>query len=411
LIPTPPCDPLLRGTSVAWDGEAIASALNRAFTDRAVRSCEPYYVKYRPEKYCRVQYRIEFQNDDRVVRSSGHVSFYPPRRAEKLAVGHHLSEEGASRSAYIPQLAAIAQLYPSDFGLPGLAEATSPKAMSHRLVPTLAERARKPNDCEIALIRYKAAKRAVLRYRLNGTHTVYGKIRNDGGASLPRIAREFAGAGVPTPRPLAYLRDLKMVVQNEGAGTRLASLRGTAEYGSWMLPVAEALARLHESGIENLPSAVAATEAAELQASAATIAALLPHLGTAARSLARRIVARLSTIDGELTPIHGSFHDDQVLVDATGVTLVDLDGASLGNPLSDVGHFLAYLSAEGADDDYRSFITSYRSLRPGSPDGHLVLESASLLRWATLPFRELREDWPQAVERRVRLASERLDHS
>jgi hypothetical protein len=40
-----------------------------------------------------------------------------------------------------------------------------------------------------------------------------------------------------------------------------------------------------------------------------------------------------------------------------------------------------------------------------------VFESASLLRWATLPFRELRGDWPEGVEQRVRLASARLDET
>ena len=39
----------------------------------------------------------------------------------------------------------------------------------------------------------------------------------------------------------------------------------------------------------------------------------------------------------------------------------------------------------------------------------VALEAASLLRWSTLPFRELRPDWPDAVERRVALAAARLD--
>ena len=39
----------------------------------------------------------------------------------------------------------------------------------------------------------------------------------------------------------------------------------------------------------------------------------------------------------------------------------------------------------------------------------LLFEAASLLRWSTLPFRELRPDWPEAVERRVALAAARLD--
>ena len=44
-------------------------------------------------------------------------------------------------------------------------------------------------------------------------------------------------------------------------------------------------------------------------------------------------------------------------MDDTGVTLIDLDGALLANPLSDVGHFLSYLSAEGAGDVYERCLT------------------------------------------------------
>jgi len=125
--------------------------------------------------------------------------------------------------------------------------------------------------------------------------------------------------------------------------------------------------------------------------------------------LAHRLTARLSTIQGgDLGPTHGSFHDDQVLVGNNAVTLIDLDGVKMANPLSDVGHFLSYLTADGAPDAYERFLTSYHSARPSEGDDYLVFEASSLLRWATLPFRELQPDWPQAVERRVELVYERL---
>jgi hypothetical protein len=88
-----------------------------------------------------------------------------------------------------------------------------------------------------------------------------------------------------------------------------------------------------------------------------------------------------------------------MLVGDTEVTLIDLDGAAMANPLSDVGHFLSYLSAEGASDAYERFLMGYCSTRRRVADDYLVFEAASLLRWATLPFRELRPDWPRAVER------------
>ena len=75
-----------------------------------------------------------------------------------------------------------------------------------------------------------------------------------------------------------------------------------------------------------------------------------------------------------------------------GVTLIDVDDATLANPLSDVGHFLSYLSAEGAEDAYERFLTCYLATRSGAGGEHLLFEAGSLLRWATQPFRELRGD-------------------
>jgi hypothetical protein len=90
------------------------------------------------------------------------------------------------------------------------------------------------------------------------------------------------------------------------------------------------------------------------------------------------------------------------------VTLIDTDGAVRANPLTDVGHFLAYLTAGGAGGARSRFLDAYFSARAARPDGYLPFEAASLLRWVTLPFRELRPDWPDAVEQRVRLAADRL---
>jgi aminoglycoside phosphotransferase len=418
LIPPPPPDPILPGMAIAWDGDAIGELLNRAFGDVSVQACEPYYVKYQPERYCRFQYRVELADKDRrILRVPASVSLYPPRRAEKLAARYGLLHEDGSHlprhAAYVPELPGIVALFPVDFGLPGLAEATSAEAMSRRFQRLEDRVGDDLQGCEVELVRYKAEKRAVLRYRLHGTHvgTVYGKLRKDGGGSLCRVARALARAGVSTPEPIAYLADLEMFVQAEGSGARLADLRHAAEYEGWMPAVAEALVRLHEAEVEDLPRHSPSAEADELRAAARNVAALLPELGSFTRHLADRLAARLSTIDGGLAPTHGSFHDDQVLVDDTGVTLVDLDGALLANPLSDVGHLLSYLSAEGAGDAYERFLTCYRAARPGFADDHLVFESASLLRWATLPFRELRGDWPEAVEQRVRLAGTRLDET
>jgi aminoglycoside phosphotransferase (APT) family kinase protein len=97
--------------------------------------------------------------------------------------------------------------------------------------------------------------------------------------------------------------------------------------------------------------------------------------------------------------IHGSFHHDQVLVGDDGVVLLDLDSAATGEPLLDVGHFASYLSAAGEMGARERFLDAW-----AAPPAALLYEAAALLRWSSLPFRDLESDWPAAVERRIDMA-------
>ncbi|MGH2787835.1 MAG: phosphotransferase [Actinomycetota bacterium] len=412
MIPLPPPDRVLPGVRVALRGDTIAELFDRSLTASSVRSCAPYYVKYKPERYCRVQYELEIIDWDRgtTVRTTAHAALCPQARAQKLASRLRVTPSTPG-IAYIPELSAIAQLWPGDLGLPGLAEASTSESMLSRFSQALPARVGTHlGRCEIEVVRYKAGKRAVLKYRVDGTHAgyVFGKLRKDGGRSLLRVADALSRAHIPTPEPLTWFPDLGMMVQAEGAGVRLSDLRGAAAYERWMPPVAEAVAQLHDTAIESLPRYSLKAQVEELMDAAITVGYLVPPLASQAATLARRLAPMLAAIDGRASTVHGSFHDDQVLVDESGVTFVDMDQAMQADPLVDVGHFLSYLSAECALEARSRFLTAYEAACGQRRDDHLVFEAACLLRWATLPFRELRPDWPRAVERRVQCAAERL---
>ena len=263
---------------------------------------------------------------------------------------------------------------------------------------------------EPELVRYKPRRRAVLRLRLDGggRDAAYAKLRADErGALIEDSARRLAAAGVPLPESLGYLPDLRLMLAAEAPGTRLKELRGGDRFADAMEPVAEMLARVHACSLPGLPSAWLQTEVDELRAEAGTVAALLPAARERVERLAERLVAGLETLDVPAGTIHGSFHDDQVLVSPAGLTLVDLDSVQRGPLLADVGHFLSYLSADGAEAAREGFLAAYARTSATDP-AVLLFEAASLLRWSTLPFRDREPGWPEAVERRVELAEERL---
>jgi phosphotransferase family enzyme len=391
-VPALPADPALGPIAFALDGDAVTTALAPHLP--GLDRCRARYVRYKPGRQLLVLYDLE--RDGRTTL--GHLTALLPRRAERLwarVAGSGLLKPGSA--CHVPELAAVMQLFPVDVKLPGLVEASSTRAMAAALGA---------DDCSLDLVRYKPGRRAVLRYRL-GRRVVYGKLRGDGaGAAHVALGRALIDRGIPTPAPQAYLPDLGMTIHGELRGTRLAELRNGA-LEAWMEPVAEVLVRLHVTRIAGLPAHSMEAEAADLRAAAETAAALLPARRADVEALTERLTAELAAVAPAECTIHGSFHDDQVLVGDHGVALLDLDSAARGHPLLDVGHFASYLAAAGQDAARARFLAAYARLRPTGPAA-LLFESAALLRWSSLPFRDLDPGWPAAVERRLDLARARL---
>jgi len=300
---------------------------------------EPRYVRFQPGRRLVVLYD-----------SMAHLTVLKPKRTERLwekVAGSPLAERA---------LGGVVQRFPLDVRLPGLATAIE--------------------DGE--LIRYKPGRRAVIRYP-----GAYAKLRADGRAPVA-----FPGA----PR----------VLRHEGGLTVYEAMPGTplreCERAPWMEAVAGAMARLHATRLD-LPAHDLDLEARDLRAAAETAAAI----GADPGDLADRVLAALAGVEPASATIHGSFHDDQVLVGDHGVTLLDLDSAAIGHPLFDVGEFASYLTAAGEDEARGRFLEAC-----GAGRDVLVFEAAALLRWSSLPFRDLEPGWPEAVRRRVELAGERL---
>jgi aminoglycoside phosphotransferase (APT) family kinase protein len=252
-------------------------------------------------------------------------------------------------------LGGVVQRFPLDVRLPGLEEAMAGGE----------------------LVRYKPGRRAVVRYA-----GAYGKLRADG---RPPVA--LPG----TPRVLEHRPGL--TVYEEVPGTPLREL----DLEAWMEPVAEAMARLHATPAD-LPRHSMQAEIADLRAAAETAAAI----GADPGDLAERLAVLMAAVEPQAATIHGSFHDDQVLV-GDEIVLLDLDSAAIGHPLLDVGHFASYLTAAGEDAARARFL---EACDPG-PEA-LLFEAAALLRWSSLPFRDLEPGWREAVAHRVDLARARL---
>jgi Phosphotransferase enzyme family len=294
---------------------------------------------------------VRYQPGRRLVvlyDSMAHLTVLKPKRTERLwekVSGSPLAERA---------LGGVVQRWPLDVRLPQL------------------------GAVEGELVRYKPGRRAVIR--LPGA---YAKLRADG-----RAPPELPG----TPPVLEHRPGLTVYAEVPGTPLRECSRE------PWMEAVAEALARLHATPVE-LAAHDMESEARDLRAAAETAAAI----GADPGDLAERLLSELATVEPATATIHGSFHDDQVLVGEHGVTLLDLDSAALGHPLFDVGEFASYLTAAGKEEARGRFLEAC-----GAGRDALLFEAAALLRWSSLPFRELEPQWLDKVRRRIELARDRL---
>jgi hypothetical protein len=247
---------------------------------------------------------VRYQPGRRLVvlyDTMAHLTVFTPKRTERLW------EKVADSPLAERALDGVVQHWPLDVRLPALPEVRG------------------------ELVRYKPGRRAV--FRLPGA---FAKLRADG-----RPPVEIPGG----PRVLEHRPGL--TVFEEVPGTPLRE----CERAPWMELVAQAMARLHAMKLD-MPAHDMELEARDLRAAAEAAAAI----GADPGDLAERLIPRLADVEPAAATIHGSFHDDQVLVGPEGVTLLDLDSAAIGHPLFDVGEFASYLTAAGEEEARGRFL-------------------------------------------------------
>ncbi|WP_119070332.1 phosphotransferase [Rubrobacter indicoceani] len=273
----------------------------------------------------------------------------------------------------------------TDPKIPSLDDALNPETAARALGAVLGPLVVR----EARLIRHRAGRRALVRYRLNRSErreVVLGKIRARGTDKQSHaVQSELHDAGIPVPRTLGLVPEFSMWLQEEIDGAEATKLLG-GDSGKRVAAQAARLVRsLHSSGVK--PRREPHTIEDELR----ILEERLPAVRKTRPELSGRI-RRLTEAAGELaqgtpappgtTGIHRDFYQDQTLLGGDGrLYLLDLDLYCEGDPALDAGNFLAH--------------TAEQSLREaGSPDALAACEESFLK-----AFLEDRADRGELTER------------
>ena len=267
--------------------------------------------------------------------------------------------------------------YPFDPSLPNLPAANDPARMAMELFGS-------PRDIDIERIRYLPEVGAILRYNFEvaGTPmTIFGKVQpGRRGLRTTRIVEGLwqAAARYPgyvnLPRPLGYIEDLGMLIEEGVRGRPVGGTRTRAEFDELPEVAADALAVIHEARVESDETITIEAELARLDQVAEKVTYVHPQGHFLLKDLITHMRDRVQrTEEEELLPTHGDLKYDQFMFHNGTYTLLDFDYYATAETSYDLGKFCAYMlpsrprdwedSAAGEDARVR-FIRRYRELRP-----------------------------------------------
>lgn len=211
-------------------------------------------------------------------------------------------------------------------------------------------------DVQSAIVfRHKVGKRCLIKYSgldaRGAPLECLGKIRFKAlDEKTPKLQGElrvsgFDGTqGYTVPRVLGIVPALNMWLQEYIYCEKPLSI-GSPDFIGMQIPIAEALARLHQSTISSQKCHLLEDELTLLDSRFKQLAQSHSELTPAIDRLQTEIrrISRQFNWNGLITTIHRDFYFDQVLVSPQQTVLIDFDLSCLGPPELDVGNYIGHL--------------------------------------------------------------------
>jgi hypothetical protein len=339
----------------------------------------------------------KLQQSDPRLKSADSSSAFAPLRwvSEKLRRPEPRKEASDTSPAfapfyYIPDLEMLVQVFPHDNRLPALPllMAELPPELKPQLLAQFGPGDWKLESWDIKPVRYLPETRATLlstaRVRDVATDRAkekrfYVKVyHNAKGEQTYQVLRELwetastEDVGFTVGKPVAYLSDLRTLVQEETPGTSLEDiLLQEGEATPAVRKAARALATLHLTHAGTPRHRRLRNEIAAVERRGRSLQQACPHLSTQIEEIVRAVVDGLEEVPP--APIHGNLKLDHILLDGERVGLIDLDSFAGADPILDTANVLAHftsmplrspLSQERARAAAQAFVEEYFALVP-----------------------------------------------
>ena len=403
-------DSSIPGLGLLLDPARLLEGLHTQLDISRVDSIKLNYLRYKPAMNCLARYELHTHGQTICAYAKAHgqdAGIKVDKSRERSVVDGIL---GPGR-VVLEDRQIIFSTFPNDaklVNLQCLSDTTYRKRLFNRVFGPDSEWQ------ESALgetLNYKPERRYVVRLnRADGEYALAKFYTRSGYARAHAISRKLTRSRHGFfPEIIGRSKKYMVVAYRWQPGTTLRQLNtdGTLS-SSDLVATAEALAEFHASGSDGLAIPEPGVQLARLGELANQLGVLLPHLDQRAKSAARKLAHWLDTEAPVRQPVHGDFYDKQAIANNGKVKLIDLDAACLGNPLLDLGSYIAHLerqvgnhaiSATMLETQKDTLLSAYEQLTGSICADHLNRYIAlGLFDLIHQPFRDWSLDWPAQTE-------------
>ncbi|MFQ6027809.1 MAG: phosphotransferase family protein, partial [Dehalococcoidia bacterium] len=141
---------------------------------------------------------------------------------------------------------------------------------------------------------------------------------------------------VNLPRPMGYIGSLWLTLQEFIEGQSMWRILESPEVVDLVRQVARGIAAVHNT---DLP--LSQWRVPQFNTRPGMISVIRPDLADRHANLTKKLASEIENRTRVRGPVHGDFHPGNMRVNNDQVTLIDLDMLAYGDPLLDIGHFLA----------------------------------------------------------------------